>query len=169
VVVHEIYNDNMFQLTVNCATILTSDYVADLLSTGSKESQMAFPTTICSESGGGGSYVVYGAAAASHGSSTSDVEIQLPWGSSSVLQQQQQKASSPRSSSRTTATTTSPGSNMLEFSNNSSSSPREVGMQSCSLFSLSFSGGGCKADLSMCICIVPAFRRRCVNFQCTQE
>ncbi|XP_008681290.1 transcription factor bHLH68 isoform X2 [Zea mays] len=92
----------------------------------SKESQqMAFPTTICSESGGGGSsYVVYGAAAASHGSSTSDVEIQLPWGSSSVLQQQQ-KASSPRSSSRTTATTTSPGSNMLEFSNNSSSSPRE--------------------------------------------
>lgn len=91
-----------------------------------KESQqMAFPTTICSESGGGGSsYVVYGAAAASHGSSTSDVEIQLPWGSSSVLQQQQ-KASSPRSSSRTTATTTSPGSNMLEFSNNSSSSPRE--------------------------------------------
>ncbi|EES06669.1 transcription factor bHLH68 [Sorghum bicolor] len=98
-----------------------------LSSTGSKESQMGFPTTICSEAGGsGGSYVVYGGAAGSHGSSTSDVEIQFPWGSSSVLQQnKQQKASSPRSSSITTTTTTSLGSNMLEFSNNSSSSPRE--------------------------------------------
>lgn len=104
-----------------------------LSSTSSKESQMGFPTTICSEAGGSsGSYVVYGAAAASgHGRSTSDVEIQFPWGSS-VLQQnkqqassQQQKASSPRSSSITTTTTTSLGSNMLEFSNNSSSSPRE--------------------------------------------
>ncbi|XP_066325543.1 transcription factor bHLH68-like isoform X2 [Miscanthus floridulus] len=104
-----------------------------LSNTSSTESQMAFPSTICSEAGGSsGSYVVYGAAAASgYGSSTSDVEIQFPWGSSSVLQQnskqqasQQQKPSSPRSSSITT-TTTSLGSNMLEFSNNSSSSPRE--------------------------------------------
>jgi len=144
-----------------------------LSSTSSKESQMGFPTTICSEAGGSsGSYVVYGAAAASgHGRSTSDVEIQFPWGSS-VLQQnkqqassQQQKASSPRSSSITTTTTTSLGSNMLEFSNNSSSSPREVGMQSCFFFFyFSFSGGGCKADLSMCVCIVAAFRRGCVNF-----
>jgi hypothetical protein len=100
---------------------------------------MGFPTTICSEAGGsGGSYVVYGGAAGSHGSSTSDVEIQFPWGSSSVLQQnKQQKASSPRSSSITTTTTTSLGSNMLEFSNNSSSSPREVGMQSWFFFSVS--------------------------------
>ncbi|XP_066321622.1 transcription factor bHLH68-like isoform X3 [Miscanthus floridulus] len=103
-----------------------------LSSTSSKESQMGFPTTICSEAGGSSGSYVYGAAAASgHGSSTSDVEIQFPWGSS-VLQQnkqhaswQQQKASSPRSSSITTTTTTSLGSNMLGFSNNSSSSPRE--------------------------------------------
>ncbi|OEL35097.1 hypothetical protein BAE44_0003884 [Dichanthelium oligosanthes] len=92
-----------------------------------KERQMLFPTTICSEAGGSGSYL-YSAATASHGSSTSE-EIQLPWGS--VHQHHkalQQKASSPRSSSITS--TTSLGSNMLEFSNNnSSSSPREVGMQ----------------------------------------
>lgn len=118
-----------------------------LSSTSSKESQMGFPTTICSEAGGSsGSYVVYGAAAASgHGRSTSDVEIQFPWGSSALQQNkqqassQQQKASSPRSSSITTTTTTSLGSNMLEFSNNSSSSPREVGMQSCFFFFISVS------------------------------
>jgi len=92
-----------------------------------KEGQMLFPTTICSEAAGGsGSYLYSAAATASHGSSTSE-EVQLPWGS--VHQHHkalQQKASSPRSSSITS--TTSLGSNMLEFSNNSSSSPREVGM-----------------------------------------
>jgi len=88
-----------------------------------KEGQMLFPTTICSEAAGGsGSYLYSAAATASHGSSTSE-EVQLPWGS--VHQHHkalQQKASSPRSSL---------GSNMLEFSNNSSSSPREVGMPIC--------------------------------------
>ena len=95
-----------------------------------KEGQMLFPTTICSEAAGGsGSYLYSAAATASHGSSTSE-EVQLPWGS--VHQHHkalQQKASSPRSSSITS--TTSLGSNMLEFSNNSSSSPREVGMPIC--------------------------------------
>ena len=93
-----------------------------------KEGQMLFPTTICSEAAGGsGSYLYSAAATASHGSSTSE-EIQLPWGSSVHQHHKalQQKASSPRSSSITS--TTSLGSNMLEFSNNSSSSPREVGM-----------------------------------------
>ncbi|KAG2657776.1 hypothetical protein PVAP13_1KG172500 [Panicum virgatum] len=90
-----------------------------------KEGQMLFPTTICSEAAGGsGSYLYSAAATASHGSSTSE-EIQLPWGSSVHQHHKalQQKASSPRSSSITS--TTSLGSNMLEFSNNSSSSPRE--------------------------------------------
>jgi hypothetical protein len=92
-----------------------------------KEGQMLFPTTtIGSEAGG--SYIY--STAASHGSSTTD-EIQLPWGS--VQQQhkalQQKGPSSPRRSSSITPTT-SLGSNMLEFSNNRSSSPREVGMQS---------------------------------------
>jgi len=89
-----------------------------------KEGQMLFPTTICSEAAGGsGSYLYSAAATASHGSSTSE-EIQLPWGSSLHQHHKalQQKASSPRSSL---------GSNMLEFSNNSSSSPREVGMPIC--------------------------------------
>ncbi|KAJ1278972.1 hypothetical protein BS78_04G119100 [Paspalum vaginatum] len=88
-----------------------------------KEGQMLFPTTICSEAGGSGGSYIY-SATASHGSSTSE-EIQLPWGSvhqhSKALQQK--ASSSPRSSS--IASTTSLGSNMLEFSNNSSSSPRE--------------------------------------------
>jgi hypothetical protein len=82
---------------------------------------MLFPTTIGSEAAG--SYIY--STAASHGSSTTD-EIQLPWGS---VHQQQKGTSSPRRSSYITPTT-SLGSNMLEFSNNSSSSPREVGMQS---------------------------------------
>ncbi|PUZ75084.1 hypothetical protein GQ55_1G120600 [Panicum hallii var. hallii] len=89
-----------------------------------KEGQMLFPTTICSETGGSGSYLFSAAATASHGSSTSE-EIQLPWGSVHQHHKalQQKAASSPRSSSITS--TTSLGSNMLEFSNNSSSSPRE--------------------------------------------
>ena len=96
-----------------------------------KEGQMLFPTTICSEAAGGsGSYLYSAAATASHGSSTSE-EVQLPWGSVHQHHKalQQKAASSPRSSSITS--TTSLGSNMLEFSNNSSSSPREVGMPIC--------------------------------------
>jgi hypothetical protein len=103
-----------------------------------KEGQMLFPTTICSETGGSGSYLFSAAATASHGSSTSE-EIQLPWGSVHQHHKalQQKAASSPRSSSITS--TTSLGSNMLEFSNNSSSSPREVGR--CQFDFFNFSGG----------------------------
>ncbi|TVU32585.1 hypothetical protein EJB05_24321 [Eragrostis curvula] len=85
-----------------------------------KEGQMLFPTAVCSEAGGSGSYIY-----STTGSSTSD-EIQLPWGSVHPHHKaalQQKTASSPRSSSITSKT--SLGSNMLEFSNNSSSSPRE--------------------------------------------
>ncbi|KAK3152735.1 hypothetical protein QOZ80_2BG0162870 [Eleusine coracana subsp. coracana] len=90
-----------------------------------KEGQMAlFPTTIGSEAGGSGSYIYSTTASHGNGSSTTD-EIQLPWGSVHQHHKalQQKGASSPRSSSITS--TISLGSNMLEFSNNSSSSPRE--------------------------------------------
>ncbi|GJN19571.1 hypothetical protein PR202_gb06860 [Eleusine coracana subsp. coracana] len=83
-----------------------------------------FPTTIGSEAGGSGSYIYSTTASHGNGSSTTD-EIQLPWGSVHQHHKalQQKGASSPRSSSITS--TISLGSNMLEFSNNSSSSPRE--------------------------------------------